>query len=377
MDFRDTAEEAAFRKELRYWLTTNAPHGYTDIKDDVERHKMAQLFHRMLHEAGYMGLVWPQEYGGRGLIPTFDAILNEEVGASDSPPLPAMANYLGRILYTYGTEEQRQRFLPSLLDGALSWCQAYSEPEAGSDISSLRTRAELRDDVYVVNGHKMWTSGALYADWCILLARTDPSAPKHKGISCFLVSMKSFGIDVHEIVMADGAPQAAEIFWNDVEIPVDQMLGQPGQGWEVAMATFAYERGPGDVGVIAAYNKALRVIEAEATQRGTINDATVREALGQAYVRGEVLRLVVLEQLSQRVSGMLPGPESSIAKVLWADADQYLHRTAMDLVGADAVTGRKEHYLRNYLRSRAASVYGGTTQIQKNILAQRALGMPR
>lgn len=377
MDYRDTPEEASFRAELRQWLAENAPKGYEGIEDSREQNRLARRFHKMLYEAGYMGLAWPVEYGGRGLSPVYDAILNEEVGQSTSPPLPGMVNYLGRAIYTYGNEEQKQRFLPPLLNGDVAWCQGFSEPEAGSDIGSLRTRAERHGDTYVVNGQKMWTSGAIYADWCLLLARTDPEAPKHRGISCFLVSMSSPGITVRPIVIADGDPETSEVFWDGVEVPADQMLGQPGQGWMVAMTTFAYERGPGDVGIIASFQKSLRRIEEQAVERGLADDRSVRIELARAFVRGEVLRLNVAEQLSMRVSGRQPGAEGSISKMLWADAEQELQHLGMDLVGADALTGKEKERLEGYFRSRPVSVYGGTAQIQKNILALQALGLPR
>ena len=196
MDYRDTAEEATFRADLRAWLEATAPKDYAELVDHGERHEMQRQFHRQLCQAGYLGMAWPVEYGGRGLSPVYDAILNEEVGRSSCPPMPAMVNYLGRAIYTYGSEEQKARFLPTLLSGEVSWCQGFSEPEAGSDLASLRTRADLDGDEYVVNGQKMWTSGGQYADWCLLLARTDQEAPKHKGISCLLVDMRSPGITV-------------------------------------------------------------------------------------------------------------------------------------------------------------------------------------
>jgi alkylation response protein AidB-like acyl-CoA dehydrogenase len=229
----------------------------------------------------------------------------------------------------------------------------------------------------VVNGQKMWTSLGQFADWCLLLARTDREAPKHKGISCFLVDMKSPGITVRPIVLSDGDPETCEVFWDNVEVPADQMLGQPGQGWLVAMTTFAYERGPSDVGIIASYTKTMRAVEEEARRRSALGDPELRKDLARAYVRLEGLRLNVAEQLSMRVSGRQPGPEGSVAKLLWAQAEQALAHTAMNLTGADALTGRDPERLDAYFRSRPVSVYGGTSQIQKNILALQALGLPR
>ncbi len=377
MDYRDTTEEAAFRSELREWLEATAPKSYAELVDYGERHKMQRQFHRQLHEAGYMGMAWPVQYGGRGLSPVYDAILNEEVGRSSCPPMPAMVNYLGRAVYTYGNEEQKTRYLPSLLNGDVSWCQGFSEPEAGSDLASLRTRADIDGDEYIVNGQKMWTSGGQYADWCLLLARTDQEAPKHKGISCLLVDMRSPGITVRPIVLADGDPETCEVFWDDVRVPVSQRLGEPGLGWKVAMTTVTYERGPADIGFISTYYRALRTVEDLAIGKGLHEDPGMRRRLADAYVRGEGLRLNVIEQLSMRVSGRPPGPEGSVAKLLWADAEQSLQHLAMDIAGADALTGRMPERLEAYFRSRPVSVYGGSAQIQKNILAQSSLGMPR
>ena len=377
MDYRDTPEEAAFRAELRQWLEATAPKDYPTLKGHDERNAMVRRFHKDLYGAGYMGMAWPVEYGGRGLSPVYDAILNEEAGRSSSPPIPGMVNYLGRAIYTYGTDDQKAQHLPTLLNGDLAWCQGFSEPEAGSDLAGLRTRAELDGDEYVVNGQKMWTSGGQYADWCLLLARTDPEAPKHKGISCLLVDMRTPGITVRPIVLADGDPETCEVFWDDVRVPAANRLGDPGVGWKVAMTTVTYERGPADIGFISTYYKSLRAVEDLALANGTANDPGVRRRLADAYVRGEGLRLNVIEQLSMRVSGRQPGPEGSVAKLLWAEAEQNLQHLAMDIVGADALTGRAPERLEAYFRSRPVSVYGGTAQIQKNILALSALGMPR
>jgi alkylation response protein AidB-like acyl-CoA dehydrogenase len=377
MDYRDTTEEATFRSELRTWLAAKAPTNYGELVDHGERRAMAHQFHKDLYAAGYMGMSWPEEYGGRGLSPVYDAILNEEAGRSSSPPIPAMTNYLGRAVYTHGTDEQKAQHLPRMLNGDVAWCQGFSEPEAGSDLASLRTRAVLDGDEYVVNGQKMWTSGGQYADWCFLLARTDPDVPKHKGISCMLVDMKTPGITVRPIVLADGDPETCEVFWDDVRVPVANRLGEPGVGWRVAMTTVSYERGPADIGFISTYYKSLRAVEEAAIARGLAEDPGTRRRLADAYVRGEGLRLNVIEQLSMRVSGRQPGPEGSVAKLLWADAEQNLQHLAMDIAGADALTGRDHERLEAYFRSRPVSVYGGSAQIQKNILALSALGMPR
>lgn len=376
VDYRDTPAEAEFRMRLRSWLTANIPPGWQDVHDDAGQRAQHKQWHQQMYKAGYVGLSWPREYGGQGLSAVYDAILNEESAAANAPPL-AGNNYLARAIWTHGTEEQKKRFLPALLTGEYAWCQGFSEPEAGSDIGSLRTRAVLEGDHYVVNGQKLWTSGAHAADWCFLLVRTDPDVPKHKGISCLLTSMDVPGITPRPVVLASGQPETSEVFFENVRIPADQMLGSPGDGWRIAMTTLAHERGPGDVGIIARYRRYLAELEETARRRGRTSDPAVRAELAMAYVRGEVLRLNVVEQLSARVGGHNTGSEGSVAKLLWIDAEQSLAHLAMEILGQDALLGDEPQWLERYFSSRPASVYGGTAQIQKNILAQRVLAMPR
>jgi alkylation response protein AidB-like acyl-CoA dehydrogenase len=376
MDYRDTAEEADFRARLRAWLGENVPAGWRDIQDHAEHDRMYRAWHRSLYAAGYMGMSWPKEYGGQDLSPMYEAILNDECGNADAPHVPSVG-YMGRAIFTYGDEEQKRSFLPPLLNGADRWCQGFSEPEAGSDLASLRTRADLVDDHYVVHGQKMWSSGGIYSDWCMLLVRTNHDVPPHKGITCLLAPMDAPGVEVRPIVLANGNPETAEVFWDGVEVPAQNRLGDEGDGWRIAMTTVSYERGPGDVGSVAAFRRSLRHVERLATEKGVIGDPEVRRALARAYVFGEAQRLNVLEQLSKRVSGHLPGPDASVSKQLWTQAEQYLQHVAMDLAGAGALTGEAPDRLVDYFMSRPASVYGGTAQIQRNLLAQRVLGLPR
>ena len=376
MDYRDTPEEAEFRAGLRAWLADNVPRGWRDITDHAEHDRMYRSWHRKLYAAGYMGMSWPTEYGGQDRSPVFEAILNDEAGNADAPPIPSVG-YMGRAIFTYGNEEQKRRFLPPLLNGEVRWCQGFSEPGAGSDLASLRTRAERTDGHYVVNGQKMWSSGGQYSDWCMLLVRTNHDVPQHKGITCLLASMRSPGVEVRPIVLANGNPETTEVFWDEVEVPAENRLGEEGDGWRIAMTTVTYERGPADVGIIAHFRRNLRRVERLAAERGRAGEPEVRKALARAYVLGEAQRLNVLEQLSMRVSGRPPGPESSVSKQLWTAAEQYLQHVAMDLVGADALTGAAEDRLNDYFYSRPISVYGGSAQIQRNLLAQRVLGMPR
>ncbi len=376
MDYRDTIDEAAFRAELRAWLAENIPQDWDHFPDDATKRRQDKAWHQALHKAGYIGMSWPVEYGGRALGPSYDAILNAEVALAGAPPLPGYVNFLGRALWTFGTEVQKQTFLTSLLNGQQVWCQGYSEPGAGSDIGSLRTRAELVGDHYVVNGQKLWTSWAHISDWCMLLVRTDPDAPKHKGISCLLTPMDAEGITARPVRLSTGEPETGEVFLDDVRVPADQMLGEPGDGWKIAMTTLAYERGPGDIGYVAQYQGALGTLTDLARQRGLLDDGGVRRQLAMAYVRGEALRLTVVDGLSLREVNNRSGEESSVAKMMWIEAEQNIRHLAMDILGADALTGVEPHQFSRYLWSRAVSVFGGTEQIQKNILARRVLNMP-
>jgi alkylation response protein AidB-like acyl-CoA dehydrogenase len=376
MDYRDTPEEADFRARLRAWLADHVPAGWRRIEDHAEHDRMYRAWHRSLYSAGYMGMSWPKEYGGQDLSPVYEAILNDECGNADAPHVPSVG-YMGRAIFTYGSDEQKRRFLPPLLNGEARWCQGFSEPEAGSDLASLRTRADRVGDRYVVNGQKMWSSGGIYSDWCMLLVRTNHEVPSHQGITCLLAPMDAPGIEARPIVLANGNPETAEVFWDGVEVPAQNRLGEEGDGWRIAMTTVSFERGPGDVGTVAAFRRSLRQVERLAAEKGVIGDPEVRRALARAYVFGEAQRLNVAEQLSKRVSGHLPGPDASVSKQLWTQAEQYLQHVAMDLAGAEALTGEAPERLADYFMSRPVSVYGGTAQIQRNLLAQRVLGLPR
>lgn len=376
MDYRDSAEEAKFRLELREWFKHNIPANWREITDQQGLRALTKSWHKALYADGYIGLNWPKEYGGQGLSPSFDAILNDEAGRADAPRLPGMVNYLGRAIFTYGTEEQKLQFLPTLLSGDVQWCQGFSEPGAGSDLASLRTRADLDGEHYRVNGQKMWTSGALQADWCLLLARTDSSAAKHKGISCLLTPLNAPGITVNPIVLHSGEPETAEVFFDDVLIPQKQRIGDPGAGWRIAMTTVAYERGASDTGSISVLRRQLRELEQIAHQKGLLNNTSTRMKLARAHVDIEALSLNVAQQLSSRLAGRDPGPEGSVGKLLWSKAAQYTMHVALDVLGADALTGSAPGWLAEYFTSRPVSVYGGSSQIQKNILA-RMLDMPR
>jgi len=373
MDYRDSPEEADYRAALREWLRSNIPE---PAETDDGRTQQRIDWHRKLYEGGYLGQSWPAEWGGKGLSPTMDAILNEENGNTDAPMLPPTLGYIGRALGMFGTDAQRRRFIPASLSGEIQWCQGFSEPGAGSDLAALSTRAVRDGDEWVVNGHKMWTSFGQWANWCLLLARTNPDVPKHKGISAFLLPMDTPGLELRPIMLANGEPETSEVFYDNVRIPAENMLGQEGDGWKIAMTTVAYERGPSDIGAISAYRKKLTELESLARNTGQDRDTHVRRELARAYVRGEVVRLTALEQLSSRATGKPVGEEGSIAKLLYTESAQELAHLAMSLHGADVITGRAGETVRDYFQTRPISVYGGSSQVQRNIIASRLLGMP-
>jgi alkylation response protein AidB-like acyl-CoA dehydrogenase len=373
MDFRDDPDAARFRAGLRDWLRRNAPVGPWPLGGEA-RARFWNDWHRSLHAGGWMGLSWPVEFGGRGLPQVYEAILNDEVGRAGAPPAPHVG-FLGRALLHFGSDEQKRRELPPLLSGEVIWCQGFSEPGAGSDLAAVATRAVPDGDHWVVDGQKVWTSDAAWADRCLLLARTDPNAPAHRGLSALVVDMADPGVEVRPIVQSNGDTEFNEVFLTGVRVPLDAVVGAPGQGWEIAMTTVGYERGPTDVGFSSRYLRTLGELTERARRQGV--DPSDAEALAGAHVAVQVLRAHVLRSLTARDDGAPPGPEGSIDKLLSTRTEQLLHHVAVGVVGADALTGAAPEVLAEYLYSRAASVAGGTSEIQRDIVAQRVLGLPR
>ena len=376
MDFDDSPDEAAFRLELREWLAANVSDN--PVPDDpAERAHAQNLWHQTLYDAGYVGLSFPVDVGGHGRPATYEAILNEELGRAGAPPMEGVG-HLSNALRLFGSDQQRADLLQGLLSGKVRWCQGFSEPEAGSDLAGLRTRGQLADDGshFVVNGRKIWTSFAAVADWCFLLCRTEPDAPKHAGISVLLVPMSTPGITASPIENAARNREFAEVTFDDVVVPVTNLLGERGQGWSIANQLLAYERGPSDINWIARLSAHLRALETGVAD-GTIADTEMtRTALGRAYVELRALQVKVQRSLSDRVKGGLPGPEGSIDKLLMTRADQIIGQLIMDLRAHDAVLAETPDW-DTYIWSRAASIYGGTEQVQRTIVAQRVLGLPR
>lgn len=370
MDFTDTREEAEYRGSLREWLREY-------MADRVETPTRRE-WQRALYENGYVGQTWTVEEGGRGLPATYDAILHDEIAEAGAPPVPPNLAYLGRSILEFGTDEQRARFLGPTMNGDIIWCQGFSEPGAGSDLAAMRTRAELVGDEWVINGQKLWTGGAKLSDWCFLLARTEPDAPKHKGISVLLVDMTTPGVKVQPLRTSDGSFYMCETFFDDVHVPAENILGGSGEGWSIAQWALQLERGPARVGIVAPLLRSFRQLEATAWDQGLDDSVDVRRTLAKTYVDLQVLDLNARRQLSSDVVGQAPGADGPVAKLLWSMAAQSLGRAWVDTLGADALSGADDgHALEVYFHELPTSVYGGSAQIQRNQLSQRFMGMPR
>ncbi|HEY5854932.1 MAG TPA: acyl-CoA dehydrogenase family protein [Aldersonia sp.] len=360
MDFRDSTDEAAFRARLRAWLTDVAP---TFPTSGDEYWARQGEWHRALYAAGFFGLSWPRRIGGQELPPVYDVILDEDLARAAAPPRPSLG-YLVTGLGRHASEELQQRFLPGMIDGTQRWCQGFSEPGAGSDLASLRTTATREGDEYVIHGHKIWTSYSDVADWCLLLARTDPDVPRHRGISAFVVSMHQDGVEQRPLRMMSGVTKEfGQVLFDGARVPADQMVGAPGEGWRLAMTVVGHEREPSTLGFAARYGKLVRQL-AERTGSRYCED------LAWAAVQTEMLRLHVRRRLSEQLDGVSHGPDGSLDKLLMTWVDQSVGHAALAVGGT-----RDPELLGSYLYSRAQSVMGGTSQIQKNIIASRILGL--
>jgi alkylation response protein AidB-like acyl-CoA dehydrogenase len=376
MQFGDSPEEAVFRQELRAWIGQNNPGLPTSSTSDDYWSGQA-AWHQALYDAGFFGLSWPAEVGGRGLPSVYDVIVDDELAAAGAPPRPSLG-YLVHGILEHGNDDIRRRFVPGLVSGRERWCQGFSEPDAGSDLASLRTRAERDGDEYVITGHKVWTSHSDVADWCLLLARTDPSVPKHKGLSAFALPMGQPGIEQRPLRMINGiTKEFGEVVFDGPRVPAANMIGEPGEGWRLAMTILSHEREPGELGYVARYSKIVNDlvgrVRAEPARYGS---EQIRD-LGWAIVEAEMLRLHVCRRLSDRLDGISHGPEGSVDKLLMTSVEQAVGHAALAVGGAghggstdDAI------WLKVYLYSRAQSVMGGTSQIQRNLVARRILGLP-
>jgi len=374
MDFDDAPAERDFRLRLRAWVAEHNPGLPTSSTDD-EYWRGQAACHRSLYDAGFFGVSWPPEGGGQGLPSVYDVIVDEELAAGGAPPRPSVG-YLVRGFIEHGSDEIRARFVPGIVSGRDRWCQGFSEPDAGSDLASLRTRAERHGDQYVVHGHKVWTSYSDDAQWCLLLARTDDAVPKHKGISAFALPMGQPGIVQRPLRMINGiTKEFGEVVLDGARVPAVNMIGEPGDGWALAMTVVSHEREPGELGYVARYSQLVgEMVVRVRKEPGAFAPADLRQ-LGWAVVEAEMLRLHVRRRLSERLDGISHGSEGSVDKLLMTEVEQAVGHAAL-AIGGSGVGSGDDSWLRAYLYSRAQSVMGGTSQIQRNLVARRVLGLP-
>jgi alkylation response protein AidB-like acyl-CoA dehydrogenase len=382
VDLTLSPAEEAFRDEFRGWVTEHNPGPEPPGEEAAFEHR--RKWQRQLHEAGWAGVSWPKEYGGRGATLIEQAIFNEEIVRAQAPQL---ANGLGLAmggptLIAHGSEEQRQRYLEPILSAQEIWCQGFSEPESGSDLASLKTRAVRDGDEWVVTGQKVWTTFAHHAKWCMLVARTDPAAPKHKGLTYFLMDMEQEEVQVRPLRQITGEAEFNELFIEGARIPHENIVGGEGNGWAVAITTLMHERATLAFSLQVGVQIALReLVEKARSTRGSngspaMEDPVIRQRLAQLMIEAEVLRLNAYRGLSAIMRHGVPGPEGSLGKWHWSDINQSLTELAMDIAGPHAML-TEDNWTYRFLRARANSIEGGTTEILKNIVAERVLGLPR
>lgn len=394
MDLNYTAEDKAFRQQVRHWLEENIPKKRPETLDE------RRAWHRKLYEAGYLGMGWPKEYGGQEARPMEQAIVGEELARANAP---ASLNGLGigivaPTLIHHGTEHQKQEHVSKILTADELWCQLYSEPNSGSDLASLQCRADVNGDEFIINGQKIWTSGAYNADWGILLARTDRSAPKHQGISCIMLDMHQPGVEVRPLKQISGSSEFCEVFFTNVRVNADNLIGEMNAGWRIAQTTLSYERGGNVLSrVVRLQEMYSRMIEVCKTLKRNgkpaIEDPNVRQKLGEIYAEIEVLRYAALRLLSRLEKGQRPGPEASISKLHYSELDKHVQELFLDILGpyglqtggqpqefalhADSDFGEAGSWAYSFFWSRAGTIYAGSSEIQKNILGERVLGLPK
>jgi alkylation response protein AidB-like acyl-CoA dehydrogenase len=376
MDLTFNERETAFRDELRAWFAAHHP-GPEPAGDDAA-HAWRREFQGRMADDGLAAPGWPVEFGGRGATLTESAIFFEELGRSGAP-LPA--NVLGLLLagptiMTWGTAEQKERYLAPILTAEEIWCQGFSEPDAGSDLAAVKTRGVRDGEEWVITGQKVWTSGAQYSKWCMLVARTDPDAPKHKGLTYFLMDMEQPGVQVLPLRQITGDPEFNELFIDGARIPDANVLGGEGNGWKVALTTLMNERaGLGFLLQVRLRQTLDRLIE-HAAARGLLDDPVVADRLGELHLKTEVLRLTAYRGLTAIEKYGQPGPEGSLLKWMWSDTNQQVTQLAVDVLGPSALRAGDD-WAYELLRARGNSIEGGTTEVLKNIIAERVLGLPK
>jgi alkylation response protein AidB-like acyl-CoA dehydrogenase len=384
VDLRDTPEEAAFREKLRAWLEENLPEELRGHRGGAARFEGSAMrgWSRALYDAGYAGLTWPKEYGGADAPYTFQAIFLEETALAEAPPHVGVIGLgmAGPTIMTHGTEEQKTRHLAPILSAEDIWCQGFSEPGAGSDLAGVRTSARLENGRFVVDGQKVWSSFAHIADWCLLLARSEPDSTRHAGLTYLIADMHAPGVEVRPLRQITGESEFNEIFFTAVEIPAENVLGEVGGGWQVAMTTLLHERGTLGFALQAQLEVQVRKLVALARDRGA--DPLLRDRIAREWIEMEALRYTNYRALSQLVKTGVPGPEGSIAKLVWSEANQRVTKLALELLGPDAALGDDNapyggYWQHQQLRSRGNTIEAGTSEILRSIVAERVLGLPR
>jgi alkylation response protein AidB-like acyl-CoA dehydrogenase len=402
MQPRYSAEAEAFREKIQAFLAEHLPPGWAGAGalPTEEVAGFTEEWRRILYDNGLLGLGWPKEYGGAGMSALEQVIVSEEFARAGVPtggPNDVFGiQMVGNTLLHWGTEEQKRRFLPRILSGEDRWCQGYSEPNAGSDLANLGTRAVLDGDEWVVNGQKIWTSAGHLADWIFVLCRTEPDAPKHKGITFLLCPMDQPGVEVRPIRMISGESEFNEVFFTDARTPKDNVVGEVHGGWAVAMTLLGYERGEAAAVMPIRFRIELERLIELARAKGRLEDPVVRQRLAWAHGQVEIMRWNGLRVLSQFLAGQHPGPESSIFKLYWSEYHQALTELAVDVLGPDALVpaGRRPSsafqtddpgapptssasWVTTFLNARAETIYAGTSQVQRNILGELVLGLPK
>src|ERR1700733_11550309 len=381
-------DDEEFRAAVRAWLADNLSGEFAVLvgkggpgrEHEFVTERLA--WERRLGEGGWIGLGWPTSDGGRELPWHQQVIFYEEYARAGAPGRVGHMGeqLLGPTLLMFGTPEQKARFLPGILSGTQMWCQGYSEPEAGSDLAAVRTRADLRDGEWHLNGQKVWTSLAHVADWCFVLARTDPEAERHRGLSYLLVPMRQPGAEIRPIVQLTGTSEFNEVFFDDARAAAADIVGAPGDGWRVAMGTLGVERGVSTFGQQMGFQREFESVLAEARRNGSIDDPDIAAQVADAWIGLQVLRFTAQASLGAP-AGTAPGVEANVSKLIWAPWHQRLGELAMDVEGpAATVTGPGydlDHAQRLFLFTRADTIYGGSSEIQRNVVAERALGLPR
>jgi alkylation response protein AidB-like acyl-CoA dehydrogenase len=390
LDLNQTPQELALREEVRTWFAANVPKDWVKRRNAEEsmeaRFAYLRAWQRKMFDAGWTGISWPKEYGGRGASLMEQVIFTEEMARAEAPPLANVLGLglIGPTIIGYGNETQKKRYLPKILSAEEIWCQGFSEPNAGSDLAALSTEGKLDGDHFIVNGQKCWNSYGWAADWCELVVRTDPNVPKHKGLTVLLVDMRSPGVEVRGLKQMSGESEFSEIFFRDVRVPVENVVGQVNNGWNVAIGTLMHERGTFGAGLQVNYRRNLNRLLELARERGLTKNPLIRQKLAQVYTEIEVMRLNQLRAFSRINETGVPGPEGSIQKIFWSELNQRFQQVAMEILGpyGQLAHGAEDafdegQWAYQYLRSRGNTIEAGTSEIQRNIVGHFVLGLPK